>query len=139
MDGYRARWEIAIFFHFFKNGCRIDASEDARATENPASKPAGSDCSASLTAPISLQFACDLVTVCIVYKRMRLAGKSYQLAIRRAACREGANGPFCHEPIKLQTRFRTQRRGFVDRFPGEFGFVTAEMTIGGGLPVDRAQ
>jgi hypothetical protein len=33
----------------------------------------------------------------------------------------------------------TQRRSFVDRFPGELGFVAAEMTVGGGLEVDRAQ
>ena len=25
IDGYRARWEIEMFFHVLKNGCRIEA------------------------------------------------------------------------------------------------------------------
>ena len=30
IDGYRARWEIEMFFHVLKNGCRIEALQLGR-------------------------------------------------------------------------------------------------------------
>jgi hypothetical protein len=41
--------------------------------------------------------------------------------------------------VQLTPRVRLQRFRLVGRFPGEFRFVTAEVAVGGGLAVDRAQ
>ena len=41
------------------------------------------------------------------------------------------------DPEVLQSGALLEGRGLVRRFPREFGFVAAEVTVAGGLPVNR--